>query len=179
MRAADGSPGRDDGAADIFVTGGILRPVRVLDDAAQKIAAGNLKARAEVNSRDEIKTLANSFNDMAEKMQGLIGKIKEDEQRMRWLDLRLLQEQINPHFLYNTLDNIIWLAESKETQQVVSMVSALSDFFGRRSARVRITFPSRTKRRTLTAICKSSNSVIVIFWITKLILMKRLMTVKS
>ena len=112
-----------------FVTGGILRPVRVLDDAAQKIAAGNLKARAEVNSRDEIKTLANSFNDMAEKMQGLIGKIKEDEQRMRWRDLTLLQEQINPHFLYNTLDTIVWLIEGNQEDEAVEMVVALSDFF--------------------------------------------------
>ena len=48
---------------------------------------------------------------------------------MRWLDLRLLQEQINPHFLYNTLDTIVWLIEGNQEEAAVEMVVALSDFF--------------------------------------------------
>ena len=52
-----------------------------------------------------------------------------EELNLRAAELRVLQEQINPHFLYNTLDNIIWLAESKDTEQVVRMVSSLSSFF--------------------------------------------------
>ena len=55
--------------------------------------------------------------------------IRVEELNLRAAELRVLQEQINPHFLYNTLDNIIWLAESKDTEQVVKMVSALSSFF--------------------------------------------------
>ena len=52
--------------------------------------------------------LAHGFNDMAENIQILVNKVREDEQKMRKADLRLLQEQINPHFLYNTLDTIVW-----------------------------------------------------------------------
>lgn len=62
-------------------------------------------------------------------MEGMIAKIKEDEQKMRRLDLRLLQEQINPHFLYNTLDTIVWLIEGNKPDDAVSMVVTLSDFF--------------------------------------------------
>lgn len=112
-----------------FVTSGILRPVKILYDATQKIAAGDFGVQANVNSRDEIEILAHSFNDMAQKMQMLLTKTKEDEQRMRWLDLRLLQEQINPHFLYNTLDTIVWLIEDNKEDEAVEMVVALSDFF--------------------------------------------------
>ena len=48
---------------------------------------------------------------------------------MRWLDLRLLQEQINPHFLYNTLDTIVWLVEGGMEQDAVDMITSLSVFF--------------------------------------------------
>lgn len=62
-------------------------------------------------------------------MQEMIRQIKEDEQRLRRTDLRLLQEQINPHFLYNTLDTIVWLIEGNEPDQAVNMVVTLSGFF--------------------------------------------------
>ena len=62
-------------------------------------------------------------------MQGMIRQIKEDEQKLRRTDLRLLQEQINPHFLYNTLDTIVWLIEGNEPDQAVNMVVTLSGFF--------------------------------------------------
>ena len=116
-------------AMAFVVTGGILRPVKALHEATQKIGAGDFGTRASVGSGDEIESLSHSFNDMAEKMQALIQKTKEDEQRMRWLDLRLLQEQINPHFLYNTLDTIVWLIEGNQEEAAVEMVVALSDFF--------------------------------------------------
>ena len=52
-----------------------------------------------------------------------------EQRNLRATELKLLQAQINPHFLYNTLDAIIWLAESNQKEQVITMVSALSDFF--------------------------------------------------
>ena len=116
-------------ATTYVITSDILRPVKILKDATRKIARGDLDARADVSSGDEIEILANSFNDMAENMQSLFIKIKEDEQKMRQLDLRLLQEQINPHFLYNTLDTIVWLIEGDQAEEAVRMVVTLSDFF--------------------------------------------------
>jgi len=113
----------------VLIASGILRPIRELYDATGKIAEGDFEVKASANSRDEIEVLAHGFNKMAGNMQNLIGKIKEDEQKMRRADLRLLQEQINPHFLYNTLDTIIWLIEGNQPEQAVGMVVALSDFF--------------------------------------------------
>ena len=116
-------------AVTYVITSGILRPVKVLYDATRKVSEGDFSVRAEIDSKDELEVLANGFNDMAGNMQSLVNKIKEDEQKMRQLDLRLLQEQINPHFLYNTLDTIVWLIEGNKADEAVDMVVTLSDFF--------------------------------------------------
>ena len=108
---------------------GITSPIRHLCRAAERAGSGDFETRAHEEKIDEIAVLNASFNRMVEEIGKLVEDIRVEELNLRAAELRLLQEQINPHFLYNTLDNIIWLAESKETQQVVSMVSALSDFF--------------------------------------------------
>ena len=113
----------------VMIVSGILQPIRQLNSVTEKIAQGDFNARAQVNSDDEVAELAVSFNKMAGNMQSLIDKVKEDERKMRKADLRLLQEQIQPHFLYNTLDTIVWLIESNEPDEAVTMVVTLSDFF--------------------------------------------------
>ena len=93
----------------VMIVSGIIQPISQLNQATEKIAQGDFNARAQV--------------------QSLIDKVKEDERKMRKADLRLLQEQIQPHFLYNTLDTIVWLIESNEPDEAVTMVVTLSDFF--------------------------------------------------
>lgn len=111
------------------ITTDILRPVKELNEATEAVSKGDFEVRASVTSRDEFATLAQSFNDMAANMEELLERAKEDERKMRRTDLRLLQEQINPHFLYNTLDTIVWLIEADETQKATEMVVTLSTFF--------------------------------------------------
>lgn len=107
----------------------ITRPVRELCGVTKQISEGDFSARAGVKTRDEVSQLANSVNEMSEHLEVMVRQIKEDERKMRHAELRLLQEQINPHFLYNTLDTIIWLIEGNLSEQAVDMVVSLSDFF--------------------------------------------------
>lgn len=147
-----------------LITANILRPLRVLHDTMQKISAGDFSARAQVSSGDELEVLADGFNTMTGDMEGMIAKIKEDEQKMRRLDLRLLQEQINPHFLYNTLDTIVWLIEGNKPDDAVSMVVTLSVSSAWSSARAGSLSPSGRKNATSAAIWKSRRCVTGIFW---------------
>ena len=65
---------------------------------------------------------------MTEEIGILVDDIRKKQENLRIIENRLLQEQINPHFLYNTLDAIVWLAEEKKSAEVVKMVTSLSDF---------------------------------------------------
>ncbi len=107
----------------------ITEPIQKLCEAAEAAGSGDFQIRAQGEGLDEIAVLNASFNQMMEEIGDLVEDIRVEELNLRAAELRVLQEQINPHFLYNTLDNIIWLAESKDTEQVVKMVSALSSFF--------------------------------------------------
>ena len=107
----------------------IYTPIKKLHDVTTTITKNDLRALMTSDNVDEITELGMSFNIMIGKIKELLdSKIKEQE-NLKKAELRALQAQINPHFLYNTLDTIIWMAESKKTDQVVKMVSALSDFF--------------------------------------------------
>ena len=107
----------------------ITTPIDKLVLATERIAAGDLTVRADKLSDDEIGKLTSSFNDMTRDIQNMMLQIKEDEHKMRNTEIRLLQEQINPHFLYNALDTIVWLIEAGEGEKAINMIMSLSAFF--------------------------------------------------
>ena len=113
----------------VYIVNEMLQPLYVLRAATEEMAGGNFSVRAQTVGSEELQSLSDSFNHMASNMEDLIDEVKEDQQKMRKADLRLLQEQINPHFLYNTLDTIVWLVEANETDQAVDMIVTLSNFF--------------------------------------------------
>ena len=93
------------------------------------IAEGNLDARTEIPNVRELETLAMDLNTMAGKIKTLIDENTEEQRNLQKSEMKALQAQIKPHFLYNTLDSIIWLAEGNQYEQVISVTRAFSDFF--------------------------------------------------
>ena len=106
----------------------ITKPMEELCDYTMKLANGSLKVRAPGSNIREIRMLGDQYDQMVVRIGELIEHIKEEQELKRKTELKLLQAQINPHFLYNTLDTIVWLAEGKRHEEVVEMITALSSF---------------------------------------------------
>ena len=104
-------------------------PIQALVENTRRLAEGDFDVLVEDAGENEVTILNKSFNRMAAKLQRLMEKVEEDTRTQEQLELRLLQEQINPHFLYNTLEIIVWLAESGDKEQVIQVVQSLSRFF--------------------------------------------------
>ena len=107
----------------------ITHPIRKLSEVTDQVAKGDLTVRSDVRSGAEVSVLNDSLNAMIDKINELLEQVKKEQGRLRKAEFELLQSQINPHFLYNTLDTIVWLAEAGEQKKVVDMVGSLSDFF--------------------------------------------------
>ncbi len=112
-----------------IISNSISKPVALLSKITDQVAKGDLTVRSNITTGAEVKTLSDSLNIMIEKLSNLITTVKIEQSNLREAELKLLQEQINPHFLYNTLDTIIWLAESRKSEEVVEMVGSLSKYF--------------------------------------------------
>ena len=109
---------------------GLIRsPIERLEHFAGMMAGGNLSARVPPTDLSELKNLTEGINVMADQLESLIAQNRQEQENLRKSELRTLQAQINPHFLYNTLDAIVWQAEAGHSSEVIHITRALSDFF--------------------------------------------------
>ena len=107
----------------------VRQPIERLEEIAEKLSEGTLDARLADTDVTELRNLTNQVNTMANRIKYMMEKSVQDSKTLRKAELRTLQAQINPHFLYNTLDAIVWKAEAGEKDEVIQLTSALSDFF--------------------------------------------------
>lgn len=113
----------------IIISRRISRPLTQLQETMSHIEQGDFTMRADVTGQREIVDLAESFNSMTDKIRSLMERVVAEQRGKRKTELVALQNQINPHFLYNTLDSIVWLAENQRTEDVITTVVALAKFF--------------------------------------------------
>lgn len=106
----------------------IINPIVVLKDRMNQVDQGNLDIAVEVPGKDEVGMLSKSFNKMLVRIRNLMDQVVAEQEDKRKYELQALQAQINPHFLYNTLDSIIWMAEMGD-HNVVPMTEALAKLF--------------------------------------------------
>lgn len=107
----------------------ISRPVRELTAAAEKLQDGDFSVRCPAVSEDEVGVLARTFNVMAYRVDGLLKEVESEQRRKREYELALIQAQVKPHFLYNTLDLIYVFCQGGMAKEGARITKYLADFY--------------------------------------------------
>ena len=110
------------------VSRAIQNPIADMEKLSTQVANGDLTARIDIPHVSELDTLAQNMNTMTGQIDVLIKKNIQEQKNFQKAEMKALQAQITPHFLYNTFDTIIWLAEEEKTDEVVRITKAFSDF---------------------------------------------------
>ncbi len=112
-----------------FISSRITDPIQELEKSVNAIEAGELDTEVYTGGTYEIQHLGRSIGDMAKRIKTLMQDIVTEHESKRKSEFDTLQSQINPHFLYNTLDIIVWMIENEQKQEAVKVVTALARFF--------------------------------------------------
>ncbi len=115
--------------ASMFISAKISQPIKRLEKQMKRLESGDFEISVEEKGEDEVRRLSKAFNMMVAKIKMLMDQIITEQEGKRKSELKALQAQINPHFLYNTLDSIIWMNENKNYEGVTVMVAALAKLF--------------------------------------------------
>jgi two-component system sensor histidine kinase YesM len=115
-------------ASNLFAKN-ITNPIKHLEEAMRDNHQSVIGLAETNHACSEVKSLTKHYNDMIDRINLLIAENKDKEQRLRESEIDVLTSQINPHFLYNTLDTILWMAEAKNTDDVIDLTKALGSFF--------------------------------------------------
>jgi two-component system sensor histidine kinase YesM len=109
----------------VFMSRMLTKPMQILFDACKRIESGDLSSRVAVRSNDEMGQLGHTFNLVMDQINANLERELVEQKRQNELKLEILRSQINPHFLYNTLDSIRFLANLQEIHNIASMCSSL------------------------------------------------------
>ncbi|MCR5771468.1 MAG: histidine kinase [Butyrivibrio sp.] len=107
----------------------VTRPLKKLHDGAQEIAEGNMSFRFRFRTKDEIGRLGRIFNYMTQRNLELLKQVDDEAKKKREYELALIQEQVKPHFLYNTLDIIIMLNEMGRSKEATRVTQKLANYY--------------------------------------------------
>ena len=116
-------------AVSVVFSSSIAKPISKLRKLMKKAESGDLAVQFEVRYNDEIGQLGMSFNAMIAEIKKLIDVVYQEQKSKREAELRTLQSQIKPHFLYNTLDTIHWMAKKYGAKDVIQVINALTNLF--------------------------------------------------
>ncbi len=108
---------------------GIVRPISKLCDNVNEVGRGNFEVESVQTNAFEIAHLDEGIRNMAKRIELLLESVKQEEHLQHKIHLQLLQAQVNPHFLYNTLDTIVWMVEAGMHDDAIEMLNNLSIFF--------------------------------------------------
>jgi two-component system, sensor histidine kinase YesM len=112
-----------------LISAKITRPIKQLDKSMKRVEEGNFDIIVDIKGDREVVHLSKTFNLMMARIRQLMDQIVLEQEAKRKSELNALQAQINPHFLYNTLDSIVWMAENEKSQDVITMVTSLARLF--------------------------------------------------
>ena len=116
-------------AVSVWLAGSLSRPIRRLQGFMFSAERGDLAVRAPARRRDEIGRLERSFNNMLGRVEVLMGEVRRQQRTLRRKELDSMYQQIKPHFLYNSLDSIRWMADDAGQDDLRDMVDALARVF--------------------------------------------------
>lgn len=112
-----------------FISGTVVKPIRALAKSMDEVVDNHMEVTFVPRYNDEIAYLGRRFSVMMHKIAELMVEVKHIEEQKRVEELKALQAQINPHFLYNTLDMVYWLSKMEGNDNVANLVADLADFF--------------------------------------------------